>query len=365
MIEVAILGVGLIGGSLALSLKKHENVHITGFDVNENNLHMAVSLGVIDQGTSHLAAAVSHADYIFLGAPVETLHELISFLRYTPLKNGAVICDTGSTKKTVLKMAQGLEKKGIHFIGGHPMAGSHQSGVEASHDRLFENAYFVLTPSEETPEEVLDRLKALLVPTRAKVIVMDANMHDQIVGAISHFPHIIASTLVNLVAGYNGDTDWYRQLAAGGFRDLTRIASSSPRMWRDILLNNRHILLDIYKDWKETLDELMVRIEMADGDAIEEFFAQSRTFRDRIPEKTRGAIQPYYDLYVDIPDTPGIIGKVTTHLGQHEISIMNIRILETREDIPGVLRISFHSIEEVEYAAESLMDAGYKVYQRE
>ena len=142
MIEVAILGVGLIGGSLALSLKKHENVHITGFDVNENNLQMAVSLGVIDQGTSHLAEAVSAADYIFLSAPVETLHELISFLRYTPLKQGAVICDTGSTKKTVVKMAQGLEKKGIYFIGGHPMAGSHQSGVEASNDRLFDKCLF-------------------------------------------------------------------------------------------------------------------------------------------------------------------------------------------------------------------------------
>lgn len=365
MIEVAILGVGLIGGSLALSLKKHEDIHITGFDVNENNLHMAVSLGVIDQGTSHLAEAVSNADYIFLGAPVETLHELISFLRYTPLKKGAVICDTGSTKKTVLKMAQGLEKKGIFFIGGHPMAGSHQSGVEASNDRLFENAYFVLTPSEETPEDVLDRLKALLVPTRAKVIVMDSYMHDQIVGAISHFPHIIASTLVNLVAGYNGETDWYRQLAAGGFRDITRIASSNPRMWRDILLNNRPVLLDLYKDWKETLDDLMERIEKADGEAIEEFLAQGRAFRDCIPEKQRGAIRPYYDLYVDIPDTPGIIGKVTTLLGQHEISITNIRILETREDVPGVLRISFHLLDEIDHAAEILVNAGYKVYQRE
>lgn len=365
MIEVAVLGVGLIGGSLALSLKHNENIHITGFDVNEDNLQLAVSLGVIDRGTDHLAEAVAQADYIFLSAPVEKLHELISFLRYTPLKQGAVICDTGSTKKTVLDMAKGLEKKDVYFLGGHPMAGSHNSGVEAANDRLFENAFFVLTPPENTPEDVVEKVKSLLAPTRAKMVVMKPDFHDQVVGAISHFPHVIASSLVNLVAGYNGDTDWYRQMAAGGFRDITRIASSHPKMWRDILINNRKVLLDIYKDWQKTLDQLMVYIEQADGDGIEEFFASARAFRNQIPEKQQGAIPPYYALYVDIPDTPGIIGKVTTLLGQHEISITNIRILEIREDIPGVLRISFRSLEEMNQASDTLKEAGYKVFLRE
>ncbi|GEN34243.1 prephenate dehydrogenase [Aneurinibacillus danicus] len=365
MTEIAILGVGLIGGSLALSLKKNEDVHITGFDVVEDNLRMACSLGVIDRGTTHLAEAVAQADFIFLCAPVGKLQELISFLRYTPLKEGAVISDTGSTKVSVMEHAYGFAQRGVYFIGGHPMAGSHKSGVEASHDRLFENAYYVLTPPEGTPNEIVERLKILLAPTHAKVVIMDAQKHDEVVGAISHFPHIIASALVNQVASYNDEMDWYRCLAAGGFRDITRIASSNPGMWRDILLNNRPVMKKLAEDWKQILDQISELIEKADGKGIERFFAEARAFRDGLPEKKKGALQPYFDLYVDIPDEPGVIGRITTLLGQENISITNISILETREDILGVLRISFRSHEDMEQASRVLQEKGYGVYERE
>jgi prephenate dehydrogenase len=367
MTEIAILGVGLIGGSLALSLKKNKDVYITGFDVVEDNLRMAESLGVIDRGTTYLAEAVAQADYIFLCAPVGKLHELISFLRYTPLKEGAVISDTGSTKVSVMELSHGFAQRGIYFIGGHPMAGSHKSGVEASHERLFENAYYVLTPAANTPPEVVERLKDLLMPTRAKVVLMNAQKHDEVVGAISHFPHIIASALVNQVASYNDndEMDWYRNLAAGGFRDITRIASSNPRMWRDILLNNRPVMKKLAEDWAQILEHISELIEKADGPGIEQFFAEARQFRDGLPEKKKGALPPYFDLYVDIPDEPGVIGRVTTLLGEQNISITNIRILETREDILGVLRISFRSQEDVEKATDVLQQQGYGVYQRE
>ncbi|CEH30027.1 prephenate dehydrogenase [Aneurinibacillus migulanus] len=367
MTEIAILGVGLIGGSLALSLRKNEDVHITGFDVVEENLRMARSLGVIDSGTTHLAEAVAQADYIFLCAPVGKLQELISFLRYTPLKEGAVISDTGSTKVSVMEHSHGFAQRGVYFIGGHPMAGSHKSGVEASHDRLFENAYYVLTPAEDTPTTVTERLRELLVPTHAKVVVMNAQRHDEVVGAISHFPHIIASALVNQVASYSeaDEMDWYRSLAAGGFRDITRIASSNPGMWRDILLNNRPVMKKMAEDLKQIMERISVLIERADGPGIERFFAEARTFRNALPEKKKGALQPYFDLYVDIPDEPGVIARVTTLLGKEKISITNISILETREDILGVLRISFRSHEDMEKATHILKDEGYSVYERE
>lgn len=365
MTEVAILGVGLIGGSLALSLKKNQDVHITGFDVVEDNLRMALSLGVLDRGTNQLAEAVAEADFIFLCAPVGKLQELISFLRYTPLKQGAVITDTGSTKVSVMELSHGFAQRGVHFIGGHPMAGSHKSGVEASHDRLFENAYYVLTPADGTPLEVVESMKALLAPTKAKVVVMNAQKHDEVVGAISHFPHIIASALVNLVADCDDEARWYRNLAAGGFRDITRIASSNPRMWRDILLSNRPVMKQLAHDWRTVLDSVMDLIEKADGPGIEHFFASARKYRDGLPEKQKGAITPYFELYLDIPDEPGVIGKVTTLLGEHSISLTNIHILETREDILGVLRISFRSQEDVEQATVMLTEHGYTVYQRE
>ncbi|MEW9669761.1 prephenate dehydrogenase [Ammoniphilus sp. 3BR4] len=364
MKKVAVLGVGLIGGSLALSFK-NENIEIIGFDVDSENLQKALELGVIHKGTQHLAEAVQQADFIFLCSPVSKLFELISFLRYTPLKEGAIVTDTGSTKSSIVEWTQDFQQRKVHFIGGHPMAGSHKSGVEAAHDRLFENAYYVLTPVQGVPDEAVSSLKELLMPTKANIVVLDPEEHDRIVGAISHFPHIIAAALVNQVDRYSEHTPWYNRLAAGGFRDITRIASSNPRMWRDILLHNRKVMLSLAEDWKKVLDEIIGFVKESDGQGIENFFREARDFRNQLPERKKGAIAPLYDLYVDVPDTPGVIGKITTLLGHKQISITNIRILETREDIMGVLLITFRNEEDMEKAREELTRDGYRVYSRE
>jgi prephenate dehydrogenase len=362
--QVAILGVGLIGGSLALSLKNQE-AQITGFDVNEENLSKALQLGVIDKGTSHLAEAVSAADYIFLCSPVGKLFELISFLRYTPLKEGAIISDTGSTKSAIMEWTRDFQKKNVHFIGGHPMAGSHKSGVEAAHDRLFENAYYVLTPDRTIPRQAVQELQELLSSTKARIVVLEPEDHDQVVGAISHFPHIIAAALVNQVQRYSEHSPWYNHLAAGGFRDITRIASSNPVMWRDILLHNRKVMLTLAEDWKRVFNEMMDFVKEGNADKIEQFFENAREFRDQLPERNRGAITPLYDLYIDVPDHPGVIGKVMTILGEKEISVTNIRILEIREDIMGVLLTTFRNEEDMEKARVILTNEGYRVYSRE
>ncbi|RKD25717.1 prephenate dehydrogenase [Ammoniphilus oxalaticus] len=362
--KVAVLGVGLIGGSLALAIK-NEQTEIIGFDVEEETLQQALALGVIDQGTTHLAKAVQDADFIFLCSPVAKLFELISFLRYTPLKEGAIISDTGSTKGTLVEWTSDFQKKNVHFIGGHPMAGSHKSGVEAAHDHLFENAYYVLTPDQSIPQEAVDSLQALLAQTRANIVILDPTEHDQIVGAISHFPHIIAAALVKQVERYSDESPWYHQLAAGGFRDITRIASSNPQMWRDILLNNRKVMLDLAEDWKKVLDEIITLVRESDGAGIQNFFQEARSFRDQFPERKKGAIAPMYDLFVDVADHPGVIGRITTLLGEKEISITNIRILEIREDIMGVLTVTFRSDEDLERAREALTEEGYRVYSRE
>lgn len=364
MKRIAILGVGLIGGSLALSLQQ-ETAEIIGFDVDEENLRKAESLGVIHKGTTHLAEAVEAADVIFLCSPVGKLFELLSFLRYTPLKPGAIITDTGSTKNSVMDWAKDFYQKGAYFIGGHPMAGSHKSGVEAATDHLFENAYYVLTPDSHVPGEVVNSLKGLLRCTRAKVVVMQPAEHDQIVGAISHFPHILAAALVKQVEQYSENSSWYYQLAAGGFRDLTRIASSNPRMWRDILLNNRNVLLSLAEDWQQVMGTIVRLIKEGEGEAIERFFQEAHDFRNQLPERKKGAMAPMYDLFVDIPDHPGIIGKITTFLGNHEISIINLRILETREDIFGVLQITFRDEADLDKAKQVLPDLGYRIYSPE
>jgi len=362
--HVAILGVGLIGGSLALSMK-NKDVEIIGFDIYEENLQKALALGAIDKGTVDLAEAVKEADFIFLSSPVGKLFELISFLRYTPLKPGAIISDTGSTKGSIFEWTRDFQKKNVYFIGGHPMAGSHKTGIEAAHDRLFENAYYVLTPDSSIPEEIVKSLSDLLACTKARIVVLDPVEHDRVVGAISHFPHIIAATLVKQVGEYNEQSPWYHRLAAGGFRDITRIASSNPLMWRDILLHNRKVMLELAEDWRNVFDEIINFVKEADADKIETFFREARDFRDQLPERTKGAITPLYDLYIDVPDIPGIIGKITTLLGEKDISITNIRIMEIREDIMGVLLTTFRNEEDMEKARMVLTEEGYRVYSRE
>lgn len=363
--NIAILGVGLVGGSLALSLKQSSETLITGFDVDQIQLAAAQERGAIDRGTTQLAEAVVDADFIFLCAPVGKLYELISFLRYTPLKKGAIISDTGSAKSSIVEFAGDFYEKGVHFIGGHPMAGSHKTGVEAAHDRLFENAYWVLTPLPQTPTEKVEDLVQLLSLTKAHIVQMDSQKHDRVVGAISHFPHIVASALVNQVAGYDDEHHWYQRLAAGGFRDITRIASSNPQMWSDILLNNREVLMSLIGDWQRMMEQIHTLLKEKNAPEIFRFFQNARMFRDELPERRKGAITPIYDLYVDIPDMPGEIGKITMFLGEKEISITNIKVLEVREDIMGVLQISFRNDADMERAKACLTERGYTVYTAE
>ncbi len=359
---IAVLGVGLIGGSLAYALKANTAHRLIGFDVRAEYIDKALNRGLIHAGTTDLQTAVREADYIFLAAPVEQIYTLIDRLAELQLKPGTIVSDVGSTKEKIVQYGKRLMDKQLTFIGGHPMAGSHKSGVEAANERLFENAYYVLTPSDDVAEADVQRLSQLLAATRAKVIVLDPAEHDRIVGAVSHFPHIIAAALVNQVRAYNRDNGWYQRLAAGGFRDITRIASSNPQLWRDILLNNRDHLLEIARQWRDGLDQVMEAVAARDGQQIERFFSQARDFREQLPERHKGAIEPLYDLYVDIPDHPGEIGRITTLLGAKQINITNIRILESREDIMGVLRITFRNQEELEKGEELLRFFDYNVY---
>jgi prephenate dehydrogenase len=308
-----------------------------------------------------MAEAVKDADYIFLCVPVGSLAAYLSELEKLPLKRGCIITDVGSTKASIMEAAEALSLEGVHFIGGHPMAGSERSGVEAASSHLFENAFYVLTPASHTPLQEVDKLSGLLKLTKAQIIQVDAKQHDDIVGAISHLPHIIAVALVNQIRGYNETNPLYQNLAAGGFRDITRIASSDPVIWRDILINNREILLKLLTDWKIEVSGFIDLLHESDGEGIVRQFQLAGDFRSQLPERRKGMITSLYDIYIDIPDHPGIIGQVTTALGNEKINLSNIQIIESREDVPGVLRLSFRNQEDAERAAE-LLKGQYAVH---
>jgi prephenate dehydrogenase len=256
------------------------------------------------------------------------------------------VTDTGSTKSKIVGSAKSLKDRGITFIGGHPMAGSHKSGVSAAKEILFENAFYLLTPQEHVENKKVELLKAWLYGTNAKFLTITPENHDYLTGIVSHFPHIIAASIVRQTEKLAEAESLIPRLAAGGFRDITRIASSSPKMWKDILLHNREILIELLDQWQEEMNGVKTLLESENSSAIYDYFQQAKQFRDGLPLKEKGAIPAFYDLFVDIPDYPGVISEITGYLAKEEISITNIRILETREDINGVLVISFQTEED-------------------
>lgn len=249
--KVVVIGLGLIGGSIALAIKKeHSNCLVFGYDIKEDQVKIAKSLGIIDESVDTIESAVVDADLIILATPVTRTEELLLELANYELKPSAIITDVGSTKEKIVANSKGLAAKNVTFIGGHPMAGSHKTGVVAAKVHLFENAFYILTPSSDTNMNKIIQLQNWLKGTKAKFIEMSPQQHDQLTGIISHFPHLIAASLVHQVAKIEKDEPLLANLAAGGFRDITRIASASPIMWRDILIHNKEVLtfLDVGKN---------------------------------------------------------------------------------------------------------------------
>ncbi|MFD2445851.1 prephenate dehydrogenase [Bacillus sp. CGMCC 1.16607] len=342
--SVFIIGLGLIGGSLALCIKNvHPNIKIFGYDINKVEMNKAVKLGIIDEMVEDLPKGAKNADFIFISAPVLETAKILGELANLPLKEGVIISDTGSTKVEIVKAAKLLREKNITFIGGHPMAGSHKSGVLAAKSILFENAFYLLTPIDGIADEKIESLKTLLNGTNAKFLIMSAEEHDRLTGVISHFPHLIAASIVHQAEKSSKNQALVPRLAAGGFRDITRIASSSPEMWRDILLHNKAVLVDLLNDWIKEMDYVKEIIEQENAQSIFDYFHKAKQFRDLLPIKEKGAIPAFYDLFVDVPDFPGVISEVTAYLADENISITNIRIIETREEIYGILVISFQT----------------------
>jgi prephenate dehydrogenase len=280
--RMAIMGVGLIGGSLALALKKAGVVgEVTGCGRGKPNLEKALELGIIDRYTRDPLEAVADADLIFLATPVKTLATVIAQC-LPAIKPGAVITDGGSVKAEVVRSIEPLLPDSIHFVPGHPIAGTEQSGAEAAFSSLYHGKRCILTPTPKTDPQALDLVERMWQLAGSTVVKMPMDKHDRILAAISHLPHMVAYSLVNAVGSYDHYEENILEYSAGGFRDFTRIASSDPTMWRDIAETNRDALLEMMEQFEVFFAELKADVAAGDGDKLYEFFQRSKQMRDAI-----------------------------------------------------------------------------------
>jgi prephenate dehydrogenase len=278
--RLTIYGVGLIGGSLARALKAAGAVNeIVGYGRAIEPLQKALTLGVIDRYETDPAAAVQDSDVVLLGVPVGAMEAVLRELQ-PHLNANTIITDVGSTKGSVVRAAE--QVFGVlppRFIPGHPIAGTEKSGVEASFAELFRHRRVILTPGEQCDVDALETIRWMWQQAGAEVTDMPVVHHDEVLAATSHLPHMLAFTLVDTLARLEDHDDIFR-FAAGGFRDFTRIASSSPQMWHDICLNNREALLKMVGRFSVELTMLTAAIERGDGETILDTFERAKAARD-------------------------------------------------------------------------------------
>lgn len=279
--RLAIIGVGLIGGSLARALKQINACgEVVGCGRNTVALQQAIELGVIDRYVTQPAEAVKEAEMIVVAVPLGTMATIFDAIR-DHLSPSAIITDVGSAKATVVADAkQYLRQKFSRFVPAHPIAGTEKSGVLASFAELFENRKVILTPLPETEPQACTQVATMWRHTGAEVIEMSVAHHDEVLAATSHLPHLLAYSLVDTLAQMEERTEIFR-FAAGGFRDFTRIASSDPRMWHDICLANREAILKALIHFNQGLTELTQAIEQGNSQQIEKIFTQAKTARDK------------------------------------------------------------------------------------
>ena len=278
--RVAIIGVGLIGGSLARALRLHGlAAHIVGTSRKTENLELARELGVVDEITTDLAAAVTGADLVFVAVPVGAMTAVFDAMK-PALSRDAIITDGGSTKQSVINAARaGLADHFPRFVPGHPVAGTEQSGVAASFAELFENRRVILTPTSETDKQAANQIQRMWQAVGAQVTEMAADHHDEVLAATSHLPHVLAYALVDSLARMQERREIF-EYAAGGFADFTRIASSSPEMWTDIVCANELALLAVLDGYIEDLQTLRGAIANDDRGAINQCFNRAKQARD-------------------------------------------------------------------------------------
>lgn len=357
-LTAAFIGLGLIGGSIARGLKRDEpETAVMAYMRTRSKLEQARQEGIVDVILDGIDESLSSCDIIFLCTPVEYNAGYLEQIRPF-LKEGAIVTDVGSTKTSIHETVAALHMERF-FVGGHPMAGSEKTGYENSTDHLLENAYYILTPTSLTPPSHVDQMTKIARRIGAIPLVLNYREHDTVTAAVSHLPHLIASSLVNLIHDSDTDDELMKRLAAGGFKDITRIASSSPVMWEQICTTNSEQISFILDRYIHSLEQILWRVRQKDSKAVKQLFEASRAYRDSFSEPARGSILPDYCFSVDVVDEPGAISIISAILAGQGVNIKNIGINHNRERGEGALCISFYDEDSLHTAWNRLKKFNY------
>lgn len=335
---------------------------ITAIDKNISSLSQALEDDSICRGFTHVNEYVFNSDIIFLCTPIKYTMEYIRSI-YKKVKSGCIISDVGSTKAEITDYINNLISPPC-FIGGHPMAGGEKTGYSSSYSHIFENAYYVLTSSKTTNNKSLNLIIKLVQGIGGIPILIDAKIHDKIAAGISHVPHIIASALVNLVKEIDCPDGKMQLLAAGGFKDITRIASSDPEIWQNIILSNKEQVENVLLAYIKGLLDILQYTKDGKEKKVYDFFESAKNYRNTFPDGRKGPISPVFEITVDVVDKPGIIGEIATILGNSNINIKNINVTHNREFEQGCLLISLPDKKSMDESFNLLCSSGYKAYKR-
>ena len=360
--KIGFIGLGLIGGSIAQKIKQNKpDTLIYATAGRESTINTAFEMGIIENNHKLSLQEFADFDLIFLCAPVQKNLEYLKELKAI-IKKDCIITDVGSTKTEIHNevINLGLEN---NFIGGHPMTGSEKTGIENANPLLLENAYYIITPTSKTSDHEVSEFREFVSSLGSIPLVLDYKEHDYATASISHLPHMISFALTNLVKEIDTD-DTMKTIAAGGFRDMTRIAASSPVMWQNICESNKEQLLKLMHLYTDAFNKLTDLIASSDEKALLEYFQSAKDYRDSLFLPPKRSMEQFFEIYVDLEDVAGGIAIIASLLAYSGVSIKNIGIINNREFEEGVLRIEFYDNESLELATKVLEEKNYKIHQR-
>lgn len=359
--RVGIVGTGLVGASIGLALAKVDDVEtVVGYDVDAEQLQVAMARGAVTETAGSAAEVAAGADVAVLAVPVSAVATVAAQVG-PALAPGAILTDVASVKSRIVDALQSATPEGVHVIGGHPMAGSAESGAAHASADLFVGATYLLTPTTHTDPGAYQRLHGLVARLGARVLAVSPDRHDMLVAVVSHLPQLAATTLMNLAAERARDEHaGLLLLAAGGFRDATRVAASNPELWLEICAENRDALVAVLDDYRERIGLLRAVLASDDDKGLRRALRDAQTARQSLPGKETVA-GVLVELQMPVADRPGILAEVLTTVGGAGVNIEDLRIDHAPEGGRGTLRLAISGPDNARRARAALERLGYEV----